>query len=217
MERTKWSAGPQGGSEDLPGSGTWDDAAPTIKIEPVRPPLRPTPPVRPTTASVQPVESAVRNRHQRRRPAPLALRLCVGLLTVVATASIAGLVAIHERPVWFVGLRETSSPILATLARQHASRSSTTASPGSTTPLTISAVVPSSGTSGQRVTIFGSDLAGPGGYVVATFDGSAVPTNCPSLERCDTVVPPKPSGANTMTVRLRTERGISNAISSRYT
>jgi hypothetical protein len=144
------------------------------------------------------------------------LRLGVVLLAVVATASIVGLVALHDRPAWFVGLRDTSSPIRAPLAPQHASRSSTTASPGSTTALTISAVVPSSGVSGQHVTIFGKDLAGPGGYVVATFDGSTVPTNCPSLERCDAVVPPRPPGANTLAVRLRTERGTSNAISFRY-
>jgi hypothetical protein len=104
----------------------------------------------------------------------------------------------------------------APLAPSDTSRSSTTTSAATATPLTISAVIPSSGVSGQHVTIFGNDLVGPGGYLVATFDGSPVPTSCPSEQQCSAVVPPRPPDTDTTAVRLRTDRGASNAITFRY-
>jgi IPT/TIG domain len=71
--------------------------------------------------------------------------------------------------------------------------------------------------SGQHVTIFGRDLVGPGGYLVATFDGAPVPTSCPSEEQCTAVVPPRPPGATAIVVRLRTGTAVSNVVTFHYT
>jgi hypothetical protein len=218
MERSRWSSGPESGPEHLSGGGVAPDAEPTIRIEPVRVvTLRVPPTPRRSEVVVRPPESAGQSRQRRRRRAPLAFRLGVVLLAVVAVSALAGFVALSSRPAWFAGLRDTSSPALALPTPHDASRSSTTVSPARSGSLSISAIVPSSGVSGQRVTILGSDLVGPGGYLVATFDGTPVPTSCPSEEQCNAVVPSRPPGASAIAVRLRTGTAVSNVVTFHYT
>jgi hypothetical protein len=144
------------------------------------------------------------------------MRLGVVALAVVAAASIAGLFALHDRPGWFTSLHNVSSPAaIPPTSSKTPLATTTTLAPGSDSSLTISAIVPSSGMSGQRVTIIGSNLVGSGGYLVATFDGSPVPTSCLNEEQCAAVVPPRTHGT-TATVRLQTKAGTSNAVTFRY-
>lgn len=220
MKRAAWRSRAAVGPGSFPNDVPAEDVDSPARMEPVqRSPSRA--PSRQAAAFVEPAAPWAEARRKGHRPAPLALRLLVVLFALVAAASLATLVALRGRPSWFVGLRDIASPTLPPtasrpIASRHVAGPSTTPPTSTAASLSISALVPSSGVSGEHVTILGSDLVGPGGYLVATFNGSPVPTSCPSEQQCDAVVPPRPHRAGEVVVRLRSEIGFSNALSFRY-
>lgn len=231
MVQSKQTLGPESGAgESFDEVESYAEAAPTLRIPAIQQPKQwksapwngpPTPPG--STASypavVVPLRRAEEQRSERdrRRPAPLVLRLFVVLLALCTVGAVGGVVALHERPNWFVGLRNVapSSPIRHAVSPPRPAP--TSALPPSTGAgnLTISALKPATGASGSQVTILGGHLFGPGGYLVATFDGSPVPTSCPSESECIATVPPASLGT-TATVRLETHTGMSNGLRFRY-
>ncbi len=210
-----------------PGTTGPDEDAPTAQMAPVRriawraPDLDHRPPSESGSTEVAPwpVEFATRSPGGlRRRRASLQIRMLVFVLGVALLGALGGLVALHERPAWFTGLRNTTSTAPSTIVSlpPRISATTTTLAAGSGL-LTITSIVPATGAPGQRVTIEGRDLFGPGGYLVATFAGSVVPTSCPTESTCQAVVPPPPSGSDEVAVRLSSHDGDSNALLFRYT
>ena len=88
--------------------------------------------------------------------------------------------------------------------------------PTGTGGLVITVLVPARAASASKVRILGTHLFGPGGYLVATFDGAPSPTNCPSETECIATVPPPPPGTTSVTVRLETRTGMSNGLTFDY-
>jgi hypothetical protein len=167
-----------------------------------------------------------RGRRLPRRPAPLALRIAVFGLAGLMLASTGGLVVAHLRP----GLIATPSRSLASgTAGNHPAKvksPSSTSSPTTTSPPVLagasagapvlSSLEPAAGTAGEQVTVVGRALFSADGTIIATFDGAAVPTRCPSEQRCIITVPPPPRGATSVVVKLRTPSGTSNPVTFRY-
>jgi hypothetical protein len=217
-----------GGGEAIRETQSYENAPPTVELPVVVPrsPSSSSPvDVRtdPTRFTARPRVVAARSQrttsheHDRSRPAsPFALRLVVVFLAVCAISGTGFLVALHAQPKWFMGLRNVVTPIPV-------SHSSTTRPTTTTTlpsavgagNLAISALEPPTGASGIQVTIVGSGLFGPGGYVAATFAGSIVPTSCPNETKCVVTVPPAATGT-TAIVRIETHGGTSNGLLFRY-
>ncbi len=159
------------------------------------------------------------SRREKRRPAPLLLRIVVILLALCTLCAAGGLVALREHPGWFAGLRNGAEPPPRS---RPAPRSSRPATPHTLPPstglggLVITALVPARAAGGSKVRILGTHLFGPGGYLVATFDGAPSPTSCPSETECIVTVPPPPPGTTSVTVRLETHTGMSNGLTFNY-
>jgi len=205
---------------------SYDEAAPTLELPAVRPfPEQASmpwvgPPTSPGSSAPYQVVVAPpihRSDLNRRQPAPLGLRLVVVLLAICIVASTAGFVTLHERPAWFAGLRNmvVSAPARRVVSLPRPVPTSTLPSSVGAGDLVISSLEPATGSSGAQVTIIGSHLFGPGGYLAATFNGSPVPTRCPSESECTAVAPPASPG-HTATVRVETHIGISNGLTFHY-
>jgi IPT/TIG domain len=216
------------GSHSIIGAQSYDEAATTVELPVVRPRLEREvtspldPPTWPGTPALNrvgtmPTRWVERSKPKARRSAPRWLRFMVLLLALCAAASSAGVVALHERPSWFEGLRNFDSSAsdrhFVSLPRP----ASTTTLPISTGAgnLAISSLEPPTGSSGAQITVLGSHLFGPGGYLAVVFNGSAVPTRCPSEAECTAVVPPASRGT-TAIVRVESHRGMSNGLTFRY-
>lgn len=136
----------------------------------------------------------------------------------------AGLVALAVAVVGLAGA--TVGLDLAGHHRRPAAATSTTrppASPGSSTTTTtprsgngptITSLTPSTGSSGQTVTIGGSGLFSSNGQILAYFGTEVAPTACPTVSSCTVTVPPGSPGPETVTVV--TDRGTSNGLTFTY-
>ncbi len=74
---------------------------------------------------------------------------------------------------------------------------------------TITSVTPSQGSTGQTVTITGTNLFSSNGQVLAYFGGVVAPTACPSVSSCTATVPQSPTGGR-VDVTIKTSAGSSN-------
>lgn len=174
---------------------------------------------------------AVAARPAQLRPAPGApawLRAAVTGLGVLLVAGLAGLGVEHARPGAFAALRAPAPPLpplVITGPGAHASRApsaqdarqaSTPAlaaalrSSGAGAPQLV-ALRPASGRAGASVTISGIRLQSASGVILATFNGIAASTRCPTTSECLATVPVG-IGAGALVVRVRTDTGRSNGL-----
>lgn len=123
-------------------------------------------------------------------------------------------------PSWLAGLRNVASPRGAGVVPTTTSTTPSSTVPrngpsGSGAPVLYS-LTPSSAPSGATITIVGDGLFSSNHTVIARFDGSVSSTHCPTTHRCLVVVPSRPKGSGTVTVRVSTNAGQSNALSFQY-
>ncbi len=152
--------------------------------------------------------------------APAQLRHGVLALCVAALAAFGGLVAVHVRPAWFAVLRNTVAP------RRPSAHASTTLATSATSTSTsvvrvagqpaIYSIAPSSGTSGETVSLVGAGLFSTDGHLIVLFGQTPAVTRCADEQHCSAVVPVLASGAGTVAVRIRTAAGESNSLNFRY-
>ena len=228
MEQIERKLGAEVGSGPFSSARSYDEAATTVELPVVRPRFEQpvTSPLDPATwpgsaapnrVVAVPTRSVERGRPTAPRSAPRWLRVLVLILAACAAASTAGTVALRERPSWFEALRNFDSSASARHFVSLPRPASTTTLPISTGAgnLVISSLTPPAGSSGTQITILGKHLFGPGGYLAVVFNGSAVPTRCPSETECTAVVPPASRGT-TAIVRVQSHAGISNGLTFRY-
>ena len=103
-------------------------------------------------------------------------------------------------------------------AQRRATRSSTslpsTAITG-TAPF-LSSLSPSTGGSGQQVTVSGTDFMSADGEIVAHFGGQAATTSCSSQTLCLVTVPSLPGSPRFVPVTITTEAGTSRTLTFDY-
>jgi len=80
-------------------------------------------------------------------------------------------------------------------------------------PPLLRAASVNAGRPGQTITLFGSDFFSANGLVVASFGGHAAPTRCPTRLRCIVTIPTHARLFGGYPLRVRTETGVSNALS----
>jgi hypothetical protein len=80
-----------------------------------------------------------------------------------------------------------------------------------TAPL-LSSLSPSTGASGQQVTVSGTDFRSADGEIVAHFGGQAAATSCPSQTMCLVTVPPLSGSPRFVPVSITTEAGTSRTL-----
>jgi IPT/TIG domain len=84
-----------------------------------------------------------------------------------------------------------------------------------TAPL-LSSLSPSTGGSGQQVTVSGTDFVSADGEIVAHFGGQAAATSCPSQTLCLVTVPPLSGSPRFVPVSITTETGTSRTLTFDY-
>jgi len=158
----------------------------------------------------------------QRDPAPLPLRMTVLGLAGVVMASVGALVAVHLHPGF--GLDRTNPSVGQRHAPAHSVTTTTAPRPRSIAVAAdstvhgpeITALSPSAASAGAQITVVGVDFFASDGSITATIAGAAVPTVCPTEERCIVTVPVGRVGASAAPLVIHTPSGHSNAVTLHY-
>lgn len=100
--------------------------------------------------------------------------------------------------------------------RSTRSRASVPSTAATRTAPLLSSLSPSTGESGQQVTVSGTDFLSADGEIVAHFGGQAAATSCPSQTLCLVTVPPLSGSPRVVTVSITTEAGTSRTLTFDY-
>lgn len=192
-------------------------------------PVVPAAPLTPSVRRCPPAAAATRPAPLRPSlAAPAWLRAAVTGLGVLLVAALAGLGVEHARPGAFAALRAPAAPLPPLVITGPGARPSpapgapdarqpstpalaaSLRSSGSGAPQLV-ALRPASGRAGASVTISGTRLQSASGVILATFNGVAASTRCPTTSECLATVPAG-VGAGALVVRVRTDTGRSNGL-----
>ena len=80
----------------------------------------------------------------------------------------------------------------------------------------LSSLSPSTGGSGQQVTVSGTDFLSADGEIVAHFGGQSAATSCPSQTLCLVTVPLLPGSPRSVPVSITTDAGTSATLDFHY-
>jgi IPT/TIG domain len=219
--------GPGGtGTSPPPSGGTrWVGAEPPIQ------------PFGPAEAP-SPLESRVPARGRPRRPPGAGerrLRWAVGLTAVLLVVVVAAVVGTrsgsgNQAP----GRAASAGAVSGAPATRPSTVPTTGASGGGTTAPTatsmptsippvvpggmpvLSAIQPSTGSAGQRVTVSGSNFLSSSGQITAAVDGQVAPVTCPDQQTCTIVIPADTGSTASAPVTITTDSGTSNALVFTY-
>ncbi|MCU1489613.1 MAG: hypothetical protein JWM85_1018 [Acidimicrobiaceae bacterium] len=159
--------------------------------------------------------SAGRSPRDRRLVLIGLLLAVAGVATGVVLSDSSATRPLGTRPITRHGAPSSHEGSVGSGSTAQTSTSSTTTTLGiSSSKTVLSSLTPDVASAGQSVTLYGSNFSSSNGVIIATFDGRAAPTRCPTEQKCVITVPPGLSG--TVTVRLRTATGTSNGLSFRY-
>jgi IPT/TIG domain len=165
----------------------------------------------------------------RRERRLFASVLVTASLVVVAALALAFVLGAHQNVVTTLHSAGTTVPSGHTTspkqgpsgparARPRATRSRASV-PGTATTGTaplLSSLSPSTGGSGQQVTVSGTDFLSADGEIVTHFGGQAAATSCPSQTLCLVTVPPLSGSPGSVPVSITTEAGTSATLTFDY-
>ena len=100
--------------------------------------------------------------------------------------------------------------------RSTPSRASVPSAAASGTAPLLSSLSPSTGGSGQQVTVSGTDFLSADGEIVAHFGGQVAATSCPSQTMCLVTVPPLSGSPRSVPVSITTDAGTSRTLTFDY-
>lgn len=146
--------------------------------------------------------------------APAPLRILVQCLAGLFVFLVGALAAAHLHPSLLSPIEARPPARSSAPPPRHEASTTTSTTPSGATPV-VQALVPATGHAGDQVTVEGSGFFSANGQVFVTFDGTVVPTRCPSEERCIATVPP-PAGRSAAVVEVRTTAASSNSVEFRY-
>jgi hypothetical protein len=180
-----------------------------------------------STAEGSAESRAVPSPEDRRERRLFASVLVTAALVVVAALALAFVLGAHQNVVTTLHPAGTAVPSGHTTSppkgpsgpararpRSTRSRVPSTAATG-TAPL-LSSLSPSTGGSGQQVTVSGTDLLSADGEIVAHFGGQAAATSCPSQTMCLVTVPPLSGSPRSVPVSITTDAGTSRTLTFDY-
>ncbi len=173
--------------------------------------------------------AAVPSPEDRRERRLFASVLVTAALVVVAALALAFVLGAHHNVVTTLHSAGTAVPSGHTTSpkqgpsdpertRPKAARSRASVPGMATTgpaPL-LSSLSPSTGGSGQQVTVSGTDFLSADGEIVAHFGGQSAATSCPSQTLCLVTVPLLPGSPRSVPVSITTDAGTSATLDFHY-